>query len=184
MRSSSVLLAAAAASLIAGAVPARADVFTVEAGYSPIFSTAYFTITNMLAVTENDVTVATDLLDPVTAPAPNAIDLGNLAGGASLTYYFAGSGGFLPSSPTEGVPDSTSYQVSAVIAGVTFATPWFSTVSNATGGYVDFLGNTTGGYGGGGVATSGAVAAAPEPASMAVLAAGLFGVGLARRRRC
>ena len=183
MRSSTVLLAAAAAGLIAGAAPAQADVFTVEAGFSPIFSTAIFTITTPLGVTENDVTVVTNLADPVTAPAANAIDLGDLAGGASLTYYFSGSGGFLPSSPTEGVPDSTEYQVTAVINGVTVTTPWFSPDSNATGGYVDFLGNTTGGYGGNGVATSGLVAAAPEPASLAVLAVGLLGAGLVRRRR-
>ncbi len=187
IRQAIVALALAAT---AGITAAHADtVFTVTAEYDP-FITGNTTIT-----VENDTASALANVDLSSQGVTKV--LGPIAANGSATYTFDDllGGPFIQDPGDKGLPDTTSYQVSAAYLGATLTTAAFSPVSNLTGHYVDFLGACFN-FPSGGCSVdptvnydlSGTVAEAstpvPLPPSLAFLASGLlcFAGSVARRR--
>jgi hypothetical protein len=179
IRLSALAVAAAFLPGLASAEP----IATITAAFDPFLQNTFFDITNNTADNETNLLLTTSL-GPTTS-----VSLPDLAAGATYTYYFNQvNGGFLVGAGNNNVPDTTTYQLSLVDVGSTESSNVFSPASNLTGVYVDFLGNTCYGFSNGcPVATTGTVAAVPEPGSGAMLigmlgsAAGL--IGLRRRVR-
>ncbi len=185
-----VALAAGAAAGTANADP----IYTVTATYDPDFSSnTTFTIDNV----SNSTLSGVDILGFSALLGNGSESLGPIAAQSSVTYTFgdngALSGGPFQISPgNNGVPDTTNYQVTATYQGQTVTTNLFSSVTNATGHYVDFLGacytvqscsepspqtivyDLTGTV---------AVAAVPLPPALALFASGLVGFAGRIRRR-
>ena len=174
---------------VGGASVAHADtIFTVTADYDPF-------ITGNTSITVDNVSGSTltgvDLFSSgVTKLLPD------IAAHSSATYTFNDllGGPFIQAPGEKGVPDTTTYQVSAAYQGSTLTTLGFSPVTNLTGTYVDFLGacfNNSLGCSGdpsanyaldGEVAVG--VAPVPLPPALALFASGLLGLaGKLRRRR-
>ena len=189
-------LVALAVGAAAGA--AHADtIYTVTATYDPDFSSnTTFTIDNL----SNSTLSGVDILgfSPIVGNGSEA--LGPIAANSSETYTFgdngALSGGPFQISPgNNGVPDTTNYQVTATYQGQTLATSLFSSVTNATGHYVDFLGACytvqscsepspqTITYDLTGTVAAASVAAVPLPPALALFASGLVGFAGRIRRR-
>jgi hypothetical protein len=151
---------------------------TLNATYDSFLDNTEFTLTNTSDTTETGVTLLTSLGPTFSVSIPD------LLAGDSYTYSFGEqNGGFIVDPAGAGVDDGTQYAFSLVLGGLSQNSGWFSTASNLTGGYVDFLGNTCFGYGGCGVAQAGLVAAIPEPSTAGLLGLGLTGLFMARRRR-
>ena len=179
-----VVLAAALGSLPVQAAP----LFTVTASFDPfVTGNTSFAITNTSGLAETGV-------DLVSGSAMQL--LGSLAAGATLTYAFNQvSGPFLVEPGPEGVLDTTVYRVTATVGSQSVSTAGFSPVSNATGGYVDFLGacyeasvgcsvDPTVNYSLSGLVASASAAPVPAPPALWLMASGLVSLtGLRRRRR-
>jgi hypothetical protein len=176
------LVAAAASSA------ARADtIFNVTATYEPFQSAnTTFEIDNVsgAALTGVDISSGTTHIAPF-----------NIAAGGSFTYSFDGQlgGPFQQAPGGEGLPDTTEYQVSATVNGQLVSSSLFSSVTNLTGTYIDFLGacftaqtgcsqDPAQNYPTTGLVADG-VSAVPLPAALPLLLTGLLGLGrrLARR---
>jgi hypothetical protein len=136
---------AAVVALVMGAAAGTANadtVYTVTATYDPDFSSnTTFTIDNL----SNSTLSGVDILGFSPLLGNGSESLGQIAAHSSATYTFgdngALSGGPFQISPgNNGVPDTTNYQVTASFQGQTLTTSLFSSVTNATGHYVDFLG--------------------------------------------
>jgi hypothetical protein len=128
----------AALMLVAGAAggsAAHADtLFTVEASYDP------FILGNTTITVQN---LSNSPLTGVAVTSGGASEsLGSIAANASASYQFGEllGGPFIQDPGEKGVPDTTSYLVSANYLGSAIDSNSFSPVSNLTGGYVDFLG--------------------------------------------
>jgi hypothetical protein len=174
---------------VGGASVAHADtIFTVTADYDPF-------ITGNTSITVDNVSgsmlTGVDLFSGgVTKLLPD------IAAHSSQTYTFNDllGGPFIQAPGEKGVPDTTTYQVSAGYRGSTLTTLGFSPVTNLTGSYVDFLGacfnnslgcsaDPTANYPLDGEVALG-VTPVPLPPALALFASGLFGLaGKLRRRR-
>jgi hypothetical protein len=176
VRKAVALLALAA---VAGASTAYADtVFTVTATYDPfITGDTTIEIDNLSNQTLTGVDISSGSVNKVQA---------DIAAHSSETYTFGDllGGPFVQQPGGKGLPDTTTYQVSASSLGQNIATSLFSPVSNLTGTYIDFLGacytnqgcsqDPTVAYDLSGVVAQG-VTPVPLPASLVLLASGLFG---------
>lgn len=176
-----VALLALAATAVTGA--ARADtIFTVTATYDPfITGDTSFEIDNLSDSTLTGIDISSG--------TTNKAQL-DIAAHSSETYTFDDllGGPFVQQPGGKGVPDTTTYQVTASFLGQGLATSLFSPVANLTGHYVDFLGacftnqgcsqNPQIDYDLSGVVARG-VAPVPLPASLALLASGFL--ALSRR---
>ena len=173
-------MAALALAFGAGSAAHAATILTVAATYDPgINANTSFTIDNTSGVAESNIDIIS---------GSYSVMVGDLAAGASETYWFNEPNGPLTNAPGDkGVLDTTLYQVSFNYLGNTASTELFSPVSNLTGNYVDFLGgcylfregcsvDPTVNY-----ALSGEVAQAttpvPLPPALLLMASGLVGVG-------
>jgi hypothetical protein len=199
MFSSTVAAGAVALTMLSGIASASTDA-TVFAGFDPTLQNTFFTITNDSSSTETALTLTTSLANSLGSTSVNLAAQygfsGGLAPGQSETYYFNGtSGGFLAGASANNLPDTTTYQLSLTLGGQTFTSNIFSTASNSTGSYVDFLGTNCFGYANActdsngnpiTLAVSGTVgviaAAVPEPSTWSLLAVGLVGAVVIRRR--
>ena len=167
---------------VLAAAPALADPqTTLSATYDAFLQNTVFSILNNSASEETSVELLTNF-GPTTTVHLDDLDPGEL-----FQYSFnQPNGGFIVDPQNAGLLDTTQYELQFVLNGVTVNSGWFSTINNLTGGYVDFLGNTC--YGqpgcnGQNVVESGIVAAVPAPAMPGLLAAGVVGLAMLRRRR-
>ncbi len=165
---------------------AHADtIFTVTATYDPfITGDTTFEIDNL----SDAILTGVD----VSSGATNKLQL-DIAPHSSETYTFDDllGGPFVQQPGGKGVPDTTSYRVTASFLGQNVATDLFSPVTNLTGQYVDFLGAcfTNQGcsqdpqidYDSSGVVAHG-VSTVPLPPSLALLVSGFLGLGRMLRR--
>ena len=178
---------ALAIAMTAGMAAAHADeVYSVTATYDAFGGSANTSITVQNLSAETNVVITSGGFTE---------SLGTIAAGASATYAFnEAQGPFLISPGEKGVPDTTSYQVSANLLGTTISSGLFSPVNNLTGGYVDFLGacfnvevgcslaNPFADVPLSGVVADG-TAPVPLPPSIVLMLSGLVGLGIRGFRR-
>jgi hypothetical protein len=127
--------AIALSALAVAASAAHADtIFTVTATYDPFISgDTSFEIDNLSDATLTGVDIFSGSLNkPQLDIAPHS----------SETYTFDDllGGPFVQQPGGKGLPDTTSYQITATLLGLSATTDLFSPVANLTGHYVDFLG--------------------------------------------
>jgi hypothetical protein len=182
----SLVAASAVALAMVPGLASATTVATLTAGYDRILEDPYFIITNTSNSTETGLTLTTSFGPQTT------VTLGSLGAGQSEKYEFNGnSGGFLVGGGYEvHTPESTTYQLSLTLGGQMLQSNIFSTSSNLTGAYVDFLGDVCGvrvrctvpnnGARSGVVANI--TAAVPEPTTWAMLIIGFVGIAARLRR--
>lgn len=173
-------LAALALALGAGSAAHADTILTVTATYEPfINANTSFTVDNTSGVAETNINLVA---------GGDSVTIGDLAAGASETYWFnEPKGSFIIGSGDKGLADTTQYQVTFNYLGSAASTELFSPVSNLTGSYVDFLGACYLAKDGCSVdssvdyALTGDVAQAttpvPLPAALVLMASGLMGIG-------
>jgi len=169
---------ASVAALSSGA--ALANGIDVIAGYDGnMYDTSFFTLVNSTTSTFSNI-VFTSSGDGGNASWSWA----NLAAGSSATNYFYGSNGFQYDYDDYYYGNNQTYTLTGTLNGHT-VTATFSPHSNATGGFVAFLGNDVNGseYDANVSATVATISNVPEPETYAMLLAGLGLVGVIARRR-
>jgi hypothetical protein len=173
--------------LAAGASAAHADtIFTVTATYDP-FNTGNttFTVDNLSSSVLTGVDVSSgSVVETMSNIAPDSSEV--------FTFNDQLGGPFIQAPGAKGLPDTTTYEVSASYLGNTLNSGNFSSLSNLTGKYVDFLGacwnnescsvDPLGNYDLTDVVAQ--ASTVPLPPSFALLASGLLGFAgrLIRRR--
>ena len=127
--------------------PSPVGPILVYAGYDASADNSFVTITNTTGVAISNVIlsgvggVISSGVGSSAAAASHTI--GNMAAGQSITYYFNQSGA-LVSDFDDHFSGAAKYTVSAVVNGGTVSTT-FDPYTNASGGFVGFLGNASNG---------------------------------------
>ena len=153
----------------------------VTAGYDgSAYDTSYFTLANTSAWNFSNI-VFTSVGDGGQA----SWSWGDVGAGSSATNYFYGVNGFQYDYDDTYRGNNQTYTLTGTLNGHS-VTATFSPASNASGGFVGFLGNDINGYESDAnvSATVASIQAVPEPETYAMMLAGLGLVGaLARRRK-